>query len=105
MLKFIKVLGQGDGGIVYQVRFPLVKQSHALKVLTKASECYSLDKFSPDGIRNEIIVAKRLNHAHLVDCQAVFSDHTHDYILTELCQHGVSDFKILASFSVHVTVS
>ncbi|KAG0142561.1 hypothetical protein CROQUDRAFT_11423, partial [Cronartium quercuum f. sp. fusiforme G11] len=86
-----KVLGKGDGGVVLEVRFPLVKEGYALKVLERASEFSCSDKFGTDGIRNEIKLAKRIQHQHIIEFQAVFSDPEHEYVLTELCEHGSLD--------------
>ncbi|EGG00188.1 uncharacterized protein MELLADRAFT_29000, partial [Melampsora larici-populina 98AG31] len=83
-----KVLGRGDGGSVYEVRYPLMKESYALKVVKRGSAFHSTDKFGKDGIRTEITSAKKLRHPHITEFKAVFCDLDHHYLLTEVCGHG-----------------
>ncbi|KAH9822288.1 kinase-like domain-containing protein [Melampsora americana] len=89
IMKCKKVLGHGDGGSVYEVKYPLMKESYALKVVERVSAFQSTDKFGKDGIRTEITLAKKLHHPHITDFKAVFCDLDHHYLLTEVCEHGV----------------
>ena len=96
-----EVLGRGNFSIVYRAvntinskYLPYSDEQVAVKVIDLSSICTPALR---DLLQSEIEILKIVRHPNCLQCLDIFSSNNNCYIVTELCNEGDLDSKVIKS--------